>query len=51
MILLWREILRRHPGTTAIVEVKCSQALVEEVERLDGRPLFYKTGHSLIRRR
>ncbi|MBE3574336.1 MAG: phosphomannomutase/phosphoglucomutase [Firmicutes bacterium] len=49
MVLYWREILPRHPGATAIIEVKCSQALVEEVERLGGRPLFYRTGHSLIK--
>ncbi|APC07786.1 phosphomannomutase/phosphoglucomutase [Neomoorella thermoacetica] len=48
-ILFWREILPKHPGAPAIVEVKCSQALVEEIERLGGRPFFYKTGHSLIK--
>lgn len=49
MILFWREILPKYPGTTAIVEVKCSQALAEEIERLGGKPMFYKTGHSLIK--
>jgi phosphomannomutase/phosphoglucomutase len=49
MILYWREILPRHPGAAVIVEVKCSQALVEEVTRLGGRPFFYRTGHSLIK--
>ena len=49
MILYWREILPRYPGATAIIEVKCSQALVEEVERLGGKPFFYRTGHSLIK--
>ncbi|TYP56669.1 phosphomannomutase/phosphoglucomutase [Thermosediminibacter litoriperuensis] len=49
MILFWREILPEHPGATAIVEVKCSQALVEEIEKLGGKPMFYKTGHSLIK--
>jgi phosphomannomutase/phosphoglucomutase len=49
MILFWREILPAHPGTVGIVEVKCSQALYEEIERLGGRPMFYKTGHSLIK--
>lgn len=48
-ILFWREILPRHPGTPVIVEVKCSQALVEEAQRLGGNPFFYKTGHSLIK--
>ena len=49
MALFWREILPRHPGAPVIIEVKCSQALVEEVTRLGGRPLFYRTGHSLIK--
>ncbi len=49
MILYWREILPKYPGTPCIIEVKCSQALAEEVERLGGKPMFYKTGHSLIK--
>jgi phosphomannomutase/phosphoglucomutase len=49
MVLYWREILKKHPGANCIVEVKCSQALVGEIERLGGRPMFYKTGHSLIK--
>jgi phosphomannomutase/phosphoglucomutase len=49
MILFWREILPKYPGTTAIVEVKCSDALVEEIKKLGGNPVFYKTGHSLIK--
>jgi phosphomannomutase/phosphoglucomutase len=49
MILYWREILPRHPGAAVIVEVKCSQALVEAVRKMGGRPFFYRTGHSLIK--
>ncbi len=49
MCLYWREILERYPHSLAIIEVKCSQALVDEVTRLGGRPMFYKTGHSLIK--
>ncbi len=49
MCLYWREIMPEHPGTPAIIEVKCSQALVDEVVRLGGKPFFYKTGHSLIK--
>jgi len=49
MCLYWREILARHPEALAIIEVKCSQALVDEVKRLGGKPVFYKTGHSLIK--
>jgi len=49
MCLYWREIMAEHPGAQAIIEVKCSQALVDEVVRLGGKPFFYKTGHSLIK--
>lgn len=49
MILYWREILPRYPGTTCIVEVKCSKALIDEIEKLGGKPMIYKTGHSLIK--
>jgi len=49
MILYWREILPKYPGLDCIVEVKCSQALVDEIEHLGGKPLLYKTGHSLIK--
>jgi len=49
MILFWREILPKYPGAVGIVEVKCSQALYDEIARLGGRPMFYKTGHSLIK--
>ena len=49
MALFWREILPKHPGAVAIIEVKCSQGLVDEVVRLGGKPYFYRTGHSLIK--
>jgi len=51
MVLFWREVLAKHPGAEALIEVKCSQALYEEVERLGGRPSFHRTGHSLIKAR
>ncbi|NPV88166.1 phosphomannomutase/phosphoglucomutase [Coprothermobacteraceae bacterium] len=51
MALFWREILKnRDPKTVkAIVEVKCSEALVEEIRRLGAEPVLWKTGHSLIK--
>ncbi len=49
MALYWREILPKHPGADAIIEVKCSQALEDEIRRLGGKPLYYKAGHSLIK--
>lgn len=49
MILFWRDILPRYPGADCIVEVKCSQSLIDEIEKLGGKPVIYKTGHSLIK--
>ncbi|MCL6593202.1 MAG: phosphomannomutase/phosphoglucomutase, partial [Alicyclobacillus sp.] len=49
MILYWREILPLYPGCEAFVEVKCSQALVDEIARLGGQARFHRTGHSHIK--
>ena len=49
MMLFSREVLANHPGAPIIFEVKCSQGLVEEIERLGGQPVMYRTGHSLIK--
>lgn len=48
-VLFWKEILAKHPGALALIEVKCSQALIEMVEKLGGKPEFTRTGHSLIK--
>ncbi|MEW6080463.1 MAG: phosphomannomutase/phosphoglucomutase [Bacillota bacterium] len=48
-VLFWREILPRYPGSMAIVEVKCSKTLFEELQKLGAKPFYYKTGHSLIK--
>jgi len=49
VMLFAREILTRRPGATFVSEVKCSQALYEEIERLGGRAIMWKVGHSLIK--
>jgi phosphomannomutase/phosphoglucomutase len=43
------EVIRKHPGAKIVFEVKCSQGLVEYIERIGGTPLMWKTGHSLIK--
>ncbi len=47
--VLISDILQRHPGSPIIADVKASQALFDEIERLGGEPIMYKTGHSLIK--
>ena len=49
VMLFAREILGRRPGATFVSEVKCSQALFDEIERLGGRAIMWKVGHSLIK--
>jgi phosphomannomutase len=44
-----REVLLSHPGAIIIADVKASQVLFDEVARLGGQPLMFKTGHSLIK--
>ncbi len=49
LLIFGREILTRKPGATFIGEVKCSQVLYDELKRLGGNPIMYKTGLSLIK--
>ncbi len=51
MIIFARDILPSNPGAPIISEVKASKLLYEEVEKLGGRPIMWKTGHSLIKKK
>ncbi len=51
MIVFSRDILPSHPGAAVISEVKASKLLYEEISRLGGRPIMWKTGHSLIKKK
>jgi phosphomannomutase/phosphoglucomutase len=49
LIVFARAILREHPGATIIGEVKCSKRLYDDIARRGGRPIMWKTGHSLLK--
>ena len=49
MTLYWKEILGTHKGAAVLVEPKCSMVLPELAEKFGGRPIFWKSGHSLIK--
>ncbi len=49
LIVLGRDVLRTHPGATIIADVKASQVLFDEIGLAGGKPLMWKTGHSLIK--
>jgi len=47
--ILAEPVLRVEPGATIIADVKASQALYDRIAELGGKPLMWKTGHSLIK--
>jgi phosphomannomutase/phosphoglucomutase len=50
LILYARDVLERTgAGQRIIFDVKCSQALPHEIEKAGGKPVMWKTGHSLIK--
>ncbi len=51
LAILAKEVLEDQPGAPIIADVKSSQALFEEIARLGGEPVMWKTGHSLVKAR
>src|SRR5262249_28557755 len=51
LVLLARDLLRRHPGAKVVFDVKSSQSLVEEITKAGGVPVMWKTGHSHLKRK
>jgi phosphomannomutase/phosphoglucomutase len=49
MILFSRALLAERPGAAIIGEVKCSQTLFDDIAKHGGRPILWKTGHSVIK--
>ena len=49
MILFARDVLSRHPGAQIIYDVKSSRALEKVIRDAGGKPIIWKTGHSLIK--
>jgi len=51
LVVLARDVLKRHPGAPIIADVKASQVLFDEIARAGGKPEMWRTGHSLIKAR
>ena len=49
MVAFSRALLRERPGATIIGDVKCSKRMYDDIARHGGRPIMWKTGHSLIK--
>jgi len=49
LILLARLLLAKKPGGKIVFDVKCTQALPEDITAHGGVPMMWKTGHSYIK--
>lgn len=51
LAVLARDLLQRHPDTPIVFDVKASQALPNEIKRYGGKPVMWKSGHSLMKKK
>ena len=49
LMILAVPVLKANPGAVLIADVKASQTFFDRVAELGGKPLMWKTGHSLIK--
>ncbi len=49
LMIYAEDLLKRMPGATIIADVKASRALFDQISAHGGKPLMWKTGHSLIK--
>jgi len=49
LMLYAKDVLSRNPGAEIIYDVKSTRLLAPWIEQHGGRPLIWKTGHSLIK--
>ncbi|MCX7669855.1 MAG: phosphomannomutase/phosphoglucomutase, partial [Anaerolineae bacterium] len=49
LLLYAQDVLARQPGAAVVFDVKCSATVAPWIERHGGRPIMWKTGHSLIK--
>ena len=49
MIIIWRDLIKKYPGAEGILDVKCTQSLYEEIEKIGGKPRFVKVGSPFIK--
>ena len=51
MIMFSRQVIQSSPNAKIVFDVKCSKLLSDEIERLKGKPLICKTGHTFIKQK
>ena len=48
-IIIWRDIMDKVENKKALFDVKCSKSLADEVIKLGGTPVCYRTGNSYMK--
>ena len=51
MIMFSRQVIQSSPNANIVFDVKCSKLLSDEIEKLKGKPLICKTGHTFIKQK
>jgi phosphomannomutase/phosphoglucomutase len=49
MVLVARDLLRENKGLKIVGDVKCSDRMYSDIEKHGGKPIMWKTGHSLVK--
>jgi phosphomannomutase/phosphoglucomutase len=49
LMLFVEDVLTRHPGQSILYDVKCTRHLAPWISERGGKPLMWKTGHSLVK--
>ena len=49
MYIFASEVIKDNPGATIISDVKASNKIFQEIKKIGGSPLMWKTGHSFIK--
>ena len=48
-IIIWRDIMNKVQNKKALFDVKCTKSLADEVVKLGGEPVCYRTGNSYMK--
>ena len=48
-IIIWRDIMSKVSNKKALFDVKCSKSLPDEIIKLGGEPVCYRTGNSYMK--
>jgi phosphomannomutase / phosphoglucomutase len=49
LMMLAKDVLERNPGAEILYDVKCTRHIAPWVREHGGKPLMWKTGHSLVK--